>query len=91
MRGGIDPGEIDFRPRVVAVVDIGKDVCTGDGDQSSPGAARLGGNSSEGQTPAARASPHDWPRACKGESLGRWGWGSENAWMKAICLLYYYM
>ena len=37
----------------------------------------------------ARASPPDWPKRDEGGSLGQWGWGSENAGMKAICVLYY--
>ena len=42
-----------------------------------------------GATPAARASPPDWPRAGAGGALGQWDWGSENAGMEVICLLYY--
>ena len=41
-----------------------------------------------GATPAARASPSDWPWAGGGATLGQWDWGSENAGMKVICLLY---
>ena len=41
------------------------------------------------ETPAARVSPLDWPRRGAGRSLGQWDWGSENAGMKAIRLLYY--
>ena len=44
VRRGVDAGELDFRPRVVEVVEIWKKVCTGDGAQSSPGAAGLGGS-----------------------------------------------
>ena len=36
---GADPGTLDFCPRGVGVVEIWKDVCTGDVFQSSPGAA----------------------------------------------------
>ena len=43
----------------------------------------------EGATPAARASPPDWPRAGGGGALGQWDSGSENVGMKVICLLYY--
>ena len=58
------------------------------GPNSSPGAAGLGGLS-PGATPAARASPPDWRRkGGGGGSLGQWDWGSENAGMKAIRLLY---
>ena len=42
-----------------------------------------------GETPAARASPPDWSRRGEGGSFGQWGWVSENAGMKAICLMYY--
>ena len=42
-----------------------------------------------GGTPVPRASPPDWPRAGGGGALGQWDWGSENAGMKVICLLYY--
>ena len=40
----MQPGELDFRPRGVGVVEIWKDVRTGDGEQSSAGAAGLGGS-----------------------------------------------
>ena len=36
-----------------------------------------------------RAPRPDWPRAGGGGALGRRDWGSENAGMKVICLLYY--
>ena len=42
-----------------------------------------------GATPAARASPPDWSRVGGGRALGQLDWGSENAGMKVICLLYY--
>ena len=41
-----------------------------------------------GATPAARASPPDWSRVGGGRALGQLDWGSENAGMKVICLLY---
>ena len=41
-----------------------------------------------GATLAARASPPHWPRTAEGGRLGQWDWGSENAEMKVICLLY---
>ena len=39
MRGGIDPGNLRFRPRVVGVVEVWKDFYSGDDTLSSPGAA----------------------------------------------------
>ena len=42
-----------------------------------------------GSTPAVRPSPPHWPRAGCAGALGRWDWGSENAGMKIICLLYF--
>ena len=51
-----------------------------------PGCGETVGGVPRGATPAARASPHDWPRAGRGEALGQWDWGSENAGMKAIRL-----
>ena len=41
-----------------------------------------------GETPAARATRSDWPRAGGEGALGRWDWGSENVGVKVICLLY---
>ena len=41
--GGADPGELYFRPRGVGVVEIWKNVYIGDGTQSHPGTAGLGG------------------------------------------------
>ena len=38
-RGGIDPGDICFRPRVVQVVEIWRDFSSEDTTLSSPGAA----------------------------------------------------
>ena len=58
--GGVDPGELDFRPRVVGGVEISKDVCTRDGVQSSLGAARLGGGGGvapRGNSRRARLAP----------------------------------
>ena len=46
---GVDPGELGFCPRGVGVVEIWKDVCNGNGAQSSPGAARLARGCREGQ------------------------------------------
>ena len=60
VRGGVDPGELDFRPRGVGVVDISKDVCTGDGSQSSSGAAGLP------RVMLARPSQ---------SAIGKWHWG----------------
>ena len=39
LRGGIDPRNLRFRPRVVGVVEIWKDFQPGDGNLSSPGCA----------------------------------------------------
>ena len=43
----------------------------------------------QGATPAARASPPHWPRVGGRGRLGQWDWDSENAGMKAICILYF--
>ena len=43
-----------------------------------------------GESPAARAVRPLFGRGgAGGDSLGQWDWGSENAGMKAICILYY--
>ena len=39
LRGGINPGDLRFRPRVVVVAEIWKDFFPGDGKLSSPGVA----------------------------------------------------
>ena len=39
LRGGIDPEDLRFRPRVVGVVEILKNFSSGDGKLSSPGVA----------------------------------------------------
>ena len=39
LRGGIDPGNLRVRPRVVGVVEIWKDLLPEDGNLSSPGCA----------------------------------------------------
>ena len=39
LRGGIDPGDLRFRTRVVGAVDVWKDFSSGDGNPSSPGCA----------------------------------------------------
>ena len=39
LRGGIDPGDLRFRPRVAGIVEIWKDFKPGDETLSSPGAA----------------------------------------------------
>ena len=70
--GGVDLGELDFRPRGVGVVDIG---CMNRG--WSPIIHGYGGTGGV------------VPRAGGRGGLGQWGWGSENAGMKAICLMYY--
>ena len=53
--------------------------------------SRCGGTGGylRGETPAAHASPPDWPRRGDGGSLGQRDWGSENAGIKAKCLLYH--
>ena len=38
-RGGIDPGDLCFRPRVVGVAKVWKDIESGDGSLSLPDAA----------------------------------------------------
>ena len=37
--GGINPGDLRFRPRAIGVVEVWKDFCSGDETLSSPGAA----------------------------------------------------
>ena len=53
LRGGIDPGVLSLHPRVVGVVEIWKDVRTGDGNSSSSAAAR------PRCCPAGHISPRD--------------------------------
>ena len=38
-RGGIDPGHLHFRPQVVGIAEIGRDLLRGDGILSPPGTA----------------------------------------------------
>ena len=42
-----------------------------------------------GATPAVLRSPPHWPRAGGAGYLGQWDWGSENARVEVMCLLYY--
>ena len=39
LRGGIDPGDLCFRPQVVGVVEVWRELSSGDKTLSSPGAA----------------------------------------------------
>ena len=54
LAGGIDPGDLRFRPRVVEVVQIWKELSSGDWKLSSPGAA----------------GPQSWPEGQLSPSAG---------------------
>ena len=89
VRGGVDPGDHRLRPRAVGVVDIRRDFFAEDGDLSSPGASGSWG-SPEGQLPPRARHASSLAKGGRGGMhLGQRDWGSENAGMKVICLLYY--
>ena len=69
LRGGIDPGDLRFRPQVFGVVEIWKDFCPGDGNLSSLGAAGPR-RWPEGQLSLRAGSMSSSPSA-----IIQWGWG----------------
>jgi len=68
VRGGIDPGDLRFRPRVVGVVEIWKNCWSGDGKLYSPGAAGP-------RWPEGRLSPHADSMSPSESAISQWGWG----------------
>ena len=73
--GSVDPGELDFRRRVVAVVEIWKDVCTGDGAQFSPGAAGLVGSNEKTWPYPPRVVLYLRAPVNQRSAIGPWYWG----------------
>ena len=73
VRSGIDPGDLRFRPRYVGVMEIWKDFLSGDGNVSSPGAARPRGWP-EGQLP-----PHAGSMSTSRSAITQWGRGCLTA------------
>ena len=70
----IDPGNLRFRPRVVGVVQIWKDFCSGDGKSSSPGAA------GPRRCPEGQLSPRAGSMSPSESAITQWGWGFYTAW-----------
>ena len=66
VRGGIDPGDISFRPQFVGVVEVWKDLSSG---VSSPGAA------GPRRWPEGQLSPRAGSMSPSQSATSRWGWG----------------
>ena len=68
LRGGIDPGDLRFRPRVVGVVEVRKYSRSGDGNLSSPGAA------GPRRWPEGQLSLRAGSMSPSQSAITRWGW-----------------
>ena len=65
--GGIDPGDLRFRPWVVGVVDALNDFLSGDGGLSFPGAA------GPRRCPEGQLSPRAGPMSPSQSTTSQWG------------------
>ena len=73
MRGGIEPRDLRFRPRVVGVVEIWKDFESRDEALSSPGVA------GPQRCPERQLSPRAGFMSPSHSAITHWGWGFHNA------------
>ena len=71
VRGGIDPGDLCFRPRVVGVDEIRKDFRSRDKTLSSPGAA------GPRRWPEGQLSPRAGSMSFIQSATSQWGWGLD--------------
>ena len=69
LRGGSDPGDPCFCPRVVGVVEIWKIFRPGDGNLPSPGSA------GPRRWPEGQLSPHAGSMSPSQSAITQWGWG----------------
>ena len=69
LRGGIDPGDLRFRPRVVEVVEMWKDFQYEDETLSYPGVA------GPRRCPERQLSPRAGSRSPSQSATGQVGWG----------------
>ena len=69
LRGGIEPGDLHFNPRVIGVVERWKDFRSGDGNLSSPGAAR------RRRWPEGKLSPRAGSMSLGQSVITHWDWG----------------
>ena len=68
LQGGIDPEDLRFRARVVGVVEIWKDFCSGDETLTFPGAAGLR------RCPEGQLSPRASSMGLSQSATSQWGW-----------------
>ena len=71
-RGGIDPGDNRFRPRVVGVVEVWRDSSSGDGNLSCLGAA------GPLRWPEGQLSPRAGSMSASESAITQWGWGLQS-------------
>ena len=69
MWGGIDPGDLCFRPRVVGFVEIWRDFSSGDEKLSSPGAT------GPRRWPEGQLSPLAGSMSPSQSAITQWVWG----------------
>ena len=67
-RGGIDPGDLCFRPRAVGVVDLWRYFTSGDKTLSSPGAVE------PRRLPEGQLSPRAGSMSFIQSATSKWGW-----------------
>ena len=72
MWGGIDPGDLCFRPRVVGFVEIWRDFSSGDEKLSSPGAT------GPRRCPERQLSPRAGSMSPGQSAISQWGWGFHS-------------